>query len=992
MPSSSFKERNIVNNYWRSFLYPIRYVYGQPGDAWSDNASLRGIGGFDWNQKPGSLVKLYDAALSPKEAGELGVTPGQEFVYRGPDRPDQYLFNGKAYRYADSPKSKTSKLIDVYNPDAPPDKGVSAATIAERVKIMQEAGITPGESAVIPMPGGGKNVSYVRPSPPPGRVTDQGLWTPPQPEEPVQGPNGAAPIAPVSQEEVEQEKAQAPTPEAGNEEMAPGDNYETAMGNVLAKHSAALTPGDQRVALRTNPDTGSEKIVGNYFIPGDPAHEELLQGVSPENREKLPALSQAINRGGPFSFMYGSAQQEGGVPEWEGERPTGESRQYEQAVSPAQQRVEGAQTQEDLKTILPIQMMATQPKNDNPSSVLLEGLASQSVLNNADHIAQGAKSAKVPVPYSGSQDPNFQRDLSGFLQNQAHGYSGDGMGPAIDETGEPNRLWQSEQLKPKGNQYIPHVLQPEHAQFVHTALNIVPGKKENTKSKYPSFGERARWLRRTSQVHTGKETPANALREQLDQVLPKEGIRNKKGDVNRHVPWSKGVLEPTWRAYRLELIRHGQPEVGSSSMRVQTGAHLVSRPDFRQTAAHFRPAPISQDPAIGSYTDQPGEKITHAAIRYNNPERTYGGYNHWHAHKKALEIGEDPNVVPDEGFLTDKNRFLSREQGWNFAKKSNQLVNAGDEPVLHAEQVQGRKLDSWDLPHGTLHPAPISQDPAIGAPVGEGENITHSALKYDDTKFASHNVKEPRTYTAPTHAQAYETAVASGEHPEVEHKEGFLTNKGRFLGAPVGEAAPSVQPGLLSEQPEEAEEDPEGAPKGYMRIYRGVGGEDSQTENSWSTDKEFARRFTPNGQDHEIAHALVKKSEIHSPKKRVSTSDDESIGNATKEAVRSGKPAIRITEGKGQPNSILFHRVHIEGKSPNPSAVWNPTALASQAIAEQRPNLGNAPPKPLPPQEQVNQPPIGQRKKKKGGSSPSGTTPAGIAEQAVQPQQPSGNF
>src|SRR5260221_10415825 len=107
----------------------------------------------------------------------------------------------------------------------------------------------------------------------------------------------------------------------------------------------------------------------------------------------------------------------------------------------------------------------------------MEGFGADQVMNNANHIFNGAQQAKIPVPYSGMNDFNFQKDLAGYLQNQAHGLRGDGSGPSLDETGQPNRLYQTDQAKP--NPYIAHQLQKPNAQFISAALNIIPSKRKN---------------------------------------------------------------------------------------------------------------------------------------------------------------------------------------------------------------------------------------------------------------------------------------------------------------------------------------------------------------------------------------------------------------------------------------------------------------------------------------------------------------------------------
>lgn len=551
------------------------------------------------------------------------MSPGEEFTYKGPDKPDEDLFNGHTYRYDDRPESATSETIDVYDPDHPADKGVSQDTIQQHIAYTQShiQGYQPGEHASsYQEPPAGSKLSAV-PEPPAGSTlkTPAAAQVAPAPEEPQAapqaGPQGVGPQGlpqaaqatehPITQDQMDANQAQAQQdPDVQNiddENKRAAAIYDKTLGLNLDNHSANLVPTDQRVTRRINPDTGSNKIVGSYFVPGDPLHEDLLQNLDPAERAKLPWLSQAILRGGPFSYMYGSAQQEGGPAENEGERPTGESRAYEIGQSPAAQRISGEhQTQDQRVTMLPMQMMATMPKVDKPSNVLLEGLGSDAVMNNAQHLMNGAGQAKIPVPYNNPKDFNFQRDLMGFLENQVHGFKGDGS-PMLDENGNPHPLHVANAKSQ--NPYIPNLLQRPQAEFLHAMLNIRPPKNPKGPLQPPGFGERASWQRRINEGYTGQPAGYNGLLNQLDQKLPEVGIRGKKGNITRTVPWSAGTLEPTWRAYRLELIRHGMPNIGTESMRGPVQSQLIHTvPHFRQTLAMYepgRPAPISENPEVG---------------------------------------------------------------------------------------------------------------------------------------------------------------------------------------------------------------------------------------------------------------------------------------------------------------------------------------------------------------------------------------------------------
>lgn len=490
-----------------------------------------------------------------------------------------------------------------------------------------------------------------------------------------------------------------------------GEDPDEAVANA---HSEAVAdnPDDNRVAQRTNPDTGSIRMVGNYFVPGDEHHAELLSEMDPLHQAKLPAISQAINRGGPFSFMYGSAPQEGGAAQWEGEAPTGESRGYEQAMSPAQQRIAGGETQQEQVMMLPAQLVAEgKPGN---RSVSLEGFGSQQAINNARNIIGGANAAKIPVPYDSHTNPKFQNDLMGFLENQANGYRGDGSGPVLDESGNPHKSFRPE------TGYVPHLLQKPEAEFIHAALNIRPGKNKMSPGPAPSFRERAQWIRRINEAYAGHQAGQNTLLDKLDSKLPQVGVRGKltekmkrqgitEAPITRYVPWShaRGTLEATWRKYRPELMSHlGMPPIGSHSMRELAGAHMVHRhPVYRQHVAEFQehpPAPIAGNPEVGAPLGA-GEKLASAAIHYTRSGKTYAGKGHYEATQAAMQAGEPhpwremENGSPvHRGYLTNKGRFITDTE-------------------LYAPK-----------------PAPIAQNPEVGGPAGTPNAPGESGLLAGD--------------------------------------------------------------------------------------------------------------------------------------------------------------------------------------------------------------------------------------------------------------------
>jgi hypothetical protein len=508
----------------------------------------------------------------------------------------------------------------------------------------------------IPSPFAG-SVREDAPMPPFRGAVREGAWNLPTPAGALPARPG---LGPLSEADIARHEAEA----AATPNLDPGKVGEEANRRIAQAHSMALSPEDRRVALRINPDTGSLRTTGAHFVEGDPVHDRWLAGLSPQDRMKLAPLSQAIARGDPYSFLYYSApEEEQEVEEAARERPTGETRQYEQRLSSAEQRLAGAEGQLQRWTMIPQQWVITKSKAAKgkkqavPSRVLLEGFGSDSAFNNANHAINDARIAELPVPYKDTGF-EFQRDLAGYIQNQQHGIRGDGMGPILTGEGRPNDVFMTDQAKPAGERYVPHLLSPEKAMFVNMAMNIVPPTTVKPPTERPGFGEHAQWLARVNQGYLGQEQAENKLRSEYDRKMPHVGIRNKKGEITRYVPWSKGTLESTYRAFRLEHIRSTEPPIlGPESIRAQTGtAHLphmiMKAPIAVHTAAEYKvperpsraempphglpPAPISQNPEMGAplgegqeeptSTPEPGLIERNATAAEFNPRQLAGGY------------------------------------------------------------------------------------------------------------------------------------------------------------------------------------------------------------------------------------------------------------------------------------------------------------------------------------------------------------------------------
>lgn len=88
------------------------------------------------------------------------------------------------------------------------------------------------------------------------------------------------------------------------------------------------------------------------------------------------------------------------------------------------------------------------------------------------------------------------------------------------------------------------------------------------------------------------------------------------------------------------------------------------------------------------------EFIICSAIRIENGKIYYGHRHHHCLQAMNGELSWDMNrqeiykVKKEQGFITNKNRFVSREQAWIIAEKANQIKeNSGSKGTLYSEDI-----------------------------------------------------------------------------------------------------------------------------------------------------------------------------------------------------------------------------------------------------------------------------------------------------------------
>jgi hypothetical protein len=128
--------------------------YAYPGDSTPDSNSAQGIGAFQWNSVPGSLIPMYSAALTASAAQQYNLVPGQSFSITS---------GGQTYNlvYADVAPELDSR-IDIYDPNGTLPGGNQ---FSQAVDSINGGPIVQGQTgfpASLPNPG--------------GSIADQILW------------------------------------------------------------------------------------------------------------------------------------------------------------------------------------------------------------------------------------------------------------------------------------------------------------------------------------------------------------------------------------------------------------------------------------------------------------------------------------------------------------------------------------------------------------------------------------------------------------------------------------------------------------------------------------------------------------------------------------------------------------------------------------------------------------------------------------------------
>jgi len=154
---------------------------------------------------------------------------------------------------------------------------------------------------------------------------------------------------------------------------------------------------------------------------------------------------------------------------------------------------------------------------------------------------------------------------------------------------------------------------------------------------------------------------------------------------------------------------------------------------------------------------------------------------------------------------------------------------------------------------------------------------------------------------------AQEADAALSAHKARREAQGERAARGQ---APPGSAIRAREAGRQDNQGHppagsEKEVEPKFSHRKTETLYRG-----ENVRNAgggfYTPEKEFARQFTQSGQDHEIKRLKLASDDIYEPAQDVYAGNPDAVDKAVDEARAAGKQAVRLSEGPGQPKSVLL--------------------------------------------------------------------------------------
>ena len=288
---------------------------------------------------------------------------------------------------------------------------------------------------------------------------------------------------------------------------------------------------------------GQTRVRGD-IDPTNPIHQQILavSGID-KNPQALANLAKLQASKGQIQYVgYRSAEDLGG-------EHNAEKRGTDYGASTAQDRLEGqgGETVQTGKAFIPLSTGITKE-----GRVLSTGYSPDKLISNVALISKAAVKAGLPAAF----DP---KDLQAAIENQAHGYKGDGSGPFISDV----------TTKPDPN-YRPTPIPPERYQVINMAMHE-PGATKLASRNAGARGKaaEAQQLARANAAPVTESGDPNPLRDALKKAgfdaekqleSPFESLYPELMTGVSDQPTGKHVVRPMWKGNMEPTFAAGIPD------------------------------------------------------------------------------------------------------------------------------------------------------------------------------------------------------------------------------------------------------------------------------------------------------------------------------------------------------------------------------------------------------------------------------------------------
>lgn len=585
-----------------------------------------------------------------------------------------------------------------------PSQPPAAKTPPNQAAIIPPAESTPNEQ---PAPTPNENGAL-----PPSRVeteerAGQGV-APAQPVE-VQTPEHLDAIAAKAREEFLADKEPAKSGKNKGQHTAANQKAaDKAAFDATAEAHAETVPENYQ-GLRQRTDAFGQKSVSGKVDPSRPFDVWLIKQamdsghLTPDSLKTLLNFQDSIGK--TVSYDYGHAP----VAD-EGDMPTKEGRAAAQAESSVADRLAGGPMQTERKTSVPLRV----GYNSGTKSFTVYGVSQEKLLNNFNHLSEKMDDLGIQKPFRDINDPRFVAAFKAIIRNQEHGYTGDGKSPSVSTEEFPNTPDPDWKNSPE-HQIVPD----DQFQFINAILadeGAKPPKRGDatvSKAKAHLANENQRLLNAEGETNPlrqkindaepgwTKATLEDPLNENISPALASnlgegsqsdESIRQhgKIGDISRFFDQGRTPNRAKTSAGFLPDTAKTAKERAQERIAARTGsANPAFMPD--STPSKEEPAPEGQGPS-GSPQDRPsvggtspkdtgkpeeGEIVTKPAIRDSE-----GNVRTGQIHALIEGAGETGTT---DGFVTNKGRFVTREEADRMDRKAIPMSVRGD---IDASEIQ----------------------------------------------------------------------------------------------------------------------------------------------------------------------------------------------------------------------------------------------------------------------------------------------------------------